>query len=111
MGDDAQRMAEEFFGNVNRVLEGGAGLLRAASKSPVPVVAMIRPRGGDFCFNEAETELMLQEIDAVASAGLQGVAKIEAGERSLAASAAARRQRRPGGGTGRGSGRRARLCG
>jgi copper homeostasis protein len=44
-----------------------------ASASPVPVVAMIRPRGGDFCFNEAETALMLHEIDAVAASGLQGV--------------------------------------
>lgn len=50
-----------------------AGLLRAASASPVPVVAMIRPRGGDFCFDDAETRLMLDEIDAVAAAGLQGV--------------------------------------
>nr|WP_315254707.1 copper homeostasis protein CutC [uncultured Duganella sp.] len=54
-------------------LTPGAGLLHAASSCPVPVVAMIRPRGGDFCFNEAETQLMLAEIDAVASAGLQGV--------------------------------------
>jgi copper homeostasis protein len=34
---------------------------------------MIRPRGGDFCFNDAETMLMLHEIDAVAANGLQGV--------------------------------------
>ena len=34
---------------------------------------MIRPRGGDFCFDDAETRLMLDEIDAVAAAGLQGV--------------------------------------
>jgi copper homeostasis protein len=50
-----------------------AGLLRAAAGSPVPVVAMIRPRGGDFCFDDAETRQMLDEIDAVAAAGLQGV--------------------------------------
>jgi copper homeostasis protein len=54
-------------------LTPSAGLLRAASRSPVPVVAMIRPRGGDFCFDDAETRLMLEEIDAVAAAGLQGV--------------------------------------
>lgn len=54
-------------------LTPGPGLLRAATRSPVPVVAMIRPRGGDFCFNEAETALMLDEIDAVAASGLQGV--------------------------------------
>jgi copper homeostasis protein len=54
-------------------LTPSAGLLRAASGSPVPVVAMIRPRGGDFCFDDLETRLMLDEIDAVAAAGLQGV--------------------------------------
>jgi copper homeostasis protein len=54
-------------------LTPSAGLLRMASNSPVPVVAMIRPRGGDFCFDEAETALMLHEIDAVAASGLQGV--------------------------------------
>jgi copper homeostasis protein len=54
-------------------LTPSAGLLRTASNSPVPVVAMIRPRGGDFCFDEAETALMLHEIDAVAASGLQGV--------------------------------------
>jgi copper homeostasis protein len=54
-------------------LTPSAGLLRAASSSPVPVVAMIRPRGGDFCFDDAETRLMLDEIDAVAAAALEGV--------------------------------------
>jgi copper homeostasis protein len=54
-------------------LTPSAGLLRAASSSPVPVVAMIRPRGGDFCFDARETQLMRDEIDAVAAAGLQGV--------------------------------------
>lgn len=49
------------------------GLLRLAAAAPVPAVAMIRPRGGDFCFDEAEIQLMLGEIDAVAAAGLQGV--------------------------------------
>jgi len=54
-------------------LTPSSGMLRAAAGSPVPVVAMIRPRGGDFCFNEAEIQLMLNEIDAAAAAGLQGV--------------------------------------
>ena len=54
-------------------LTPSAGLIRAASSSPIPVVAMIRPRGGDFCFDGAEVALMLDEIDAVAASGLQGV--------------------------------------
>lgn len=81
--DSVHGLAAAVAGGADRIelcgaLETGgltptAGLLRAASRSPVPVVAMIRPRGGDFCFDDAETRLMLDEIDAVAAAGLQGV--------------------------------------
>ncbi|CAN7401688.1 copper homeostasis protein CutC [Massilia sp. LjRoot122] len=81
--DDAAGLAAALAGGADRIelcsaldiggLTPSAGLLRAASASPVPVVAMIRPRGGDFCFGAAETALMLDEIDAVAAAGLQGV--------------------------------------
>lgn len=81
--DNANGLAAALRGGADRIelcsaLETGgltpsAGLLRMASGIPVPVVAMIRPRGGDFCFDEAETQLMLNEIDAVAAAGLQGV--------------------------------------
>jgi copper homeostasis protein len=81
--DNAGGLAAALRGGADRIelcsaldiggLTPSAGLLRAAAASPVPVVAMIRPRGGDFCFDEAETQLMLDEIDAVADAGLQGV--------------------------------------
>ena len=81
--DSVQGLAAAIEGGADRIelcsalaiggLTPSAGLLRAASSSPVPVVAMIRPRGGDFCFDELEAQLMLQEIDAVAAAGLQGV--------------------------------------
>lgn len=81
--DSVQGLAAAVDGGADRIelcsaleiggLTPSAGLLRAASNSPVPVVAMIRPRGGDFCFDELEAQLMLQEIDAVAAAGLQGV--------------------------------------
>jgi copper homeostasis protein len=81
--DSVHGLAAAVDGGADRIelcgaLETGgltptAGLLRAASRCPVPVVAMIRPRGGDFCFDDAETRLMLDEIDAVAAAGLQGV--------------------------------------
>jgi len=81
--DNVDGLAAALQGGADRIelcsaLEIGgltptAGMLRAASASPVPVVAMIRPRGGDFCFNEAEIQLMLNEIDEVAAAGLQGV--------------------------------------
>ena len=83
--DSAQGLAAAIDGGADRIelcsaLEIGGltpsfGLLRTAASSRVPVVAMIRPRGGDFCFDEAETQLMLHEIDAVAGAGLQGVVR------------------------------------
>ncbi len=81
--DNAAGLAAALAGGADRIelcsaldtggLTPGFGLLRLASASPVPVVAMIRPRGGDFCFDEAEIQLMLDDIDAVAAAGLQGV--------------------------------------
>lgn len=81
--DNVDGLAAALLGGADRIelcgalavggLSPSAGLLRVASNSPVPVVAMIRPRGGDFCFNEQEIQLMLHEIDAVAGAGLQGV--------------------------------------
>ena len=46
---------------------------QAARHATVPVYAMIRPRAGDFCFNDGEFEMMLQDIAAARSAGLQGV--------------------------------------
>jgi copper homeostasis protein len=81
--DNVHGLAAALAGGADRIelcsaleiggLTPSAGLLRAASNSPVPVVAMIRPRGGDFCFDDQETQLMLMDIDAVAAAGLQGV--------------------------------------
>lgn len=81
--DNVHGLAAALHGGADRIelcsaldvggLTPSAGLLRMAGSSPVPVVAMIRPRGGDFCFDDAETAWMLHEIDQVAAAGLQGV--------------------------------------
>lgn len=49
------------------------GLIAVAAKSPVPVRAMIRPRAGDFCFTEAEADVMLADIAAIRAVGLAGV--------------------------------------
>ena len=46
---------------------------QVARHATIPVYAMIRPRAGDFCFSAAEFELMLLDIAAARSAGLQGV--------------------------------------
>lgn len=49
------------------------GLMAIASTCGVPVLAMIRPRGGDFVFGEREVDAMRRDIDAVRVAGLAGV--------------------------------------
>lgn len=49
------------------------GLIAAAAKCSLPSRAMIRPRAGDFCFDEAEVGVMLADIAAVRAAGLAGV--------------------------------------
>ncbi len=50
------------------------GLMRQAAKlSCVPVYAMIRPRQGDFLFNELDIECMLDDVRAAKQAGLNGI--------------------------------------
>jgi copper homeostasis protein len=57
--------------------EGGLtpslGLVEAAAALPVPVWAMIRPRGGGFRHTFAEAALMARDIEAARSAGVAGV--------------------------------------
>ncbi len=50
------------------------GLMQLAAKAPVPVYALVRPRGGEFVFGAREVESMLADIAAVRAAGLSGVA-------------------------------------
>lgn len=47
---------------------------RMQAETGVPVVAMIRPRPGDFIYSPAEIDAMLTDIAAVEQAGLAGVA-------------------------------------
>ena len=45
---------------------------RACGQRP-GLMAMIRPRAGDFCYSPAELALMLEQIDMAAQAGADGV--------------------------------------
>jgi copper homeostasis protein len=54
-------------------LTPSAGLMQAAAACPVPVMAMIRPRSGDFAYTAAEVALMRTDIAAARAAGLAGV--------------------------------------
>jgi copper homeostasis protein len=52
----------------------GTGLLKVVKQYvPIPVYAMIRPRGGDFVYDAYETETMYAEIEEVRKAGADGV--------------------------------------
>lgn len=50
------------------------GLMRMAAGCGVPVVAMIRPRAGDFVYTGDELAVMLDDIRAAQDAGLAGIA-------------------------------------
>jgi len=81
--DSAGGLAEAVAGGADRIelcaaldvggLTPSAGLMQAAARSPVPVLAMIRPRAGDFVFSEAEVAIMLADIATARAAGLAGV--------------------------------------
>ncbi|MEZ9701970.1 copper homeostasis protein CutC [Vibrio sp. 10N.261.46.E12] len=50
------------------------GMMKQAARiSSVPVYAMIRPRQGDFIFDDDDMLSMFEDIEACASAGLDGV--------------------------------------
>jgi copper homeostasis protein len=50
------------------------GLIRAAVRAlRIPVNVLIRPREGDFCYNDAELEIMLDDVRFCREAGANGV--------------------------------------
>ncbi|WP_413991680.1 copper homeostasis protein CutC [Labrys okinawensis] len=81
--DDADSLLAAFEGGADRIelcsaLEVGGltptpGLMRLAATLPIPVYAMVRPRPGDFVFEEGDVGTMLADIDAIRAAGLAGV--------------------------------------
>lgn len=81
--DTAEGLAEAVVGGADRIelcaaltlggLTPSAGLIAGAARCGVPVVAMIRPRAGDFVWSGAEVGMMEAEIAAVREAGLAGV--------------------------------------
>ncbi|MDC9825114.1 copper homeostasis protein CutC [Devosia sp. ZB163] len=80
---DPRSLIEAVAGGADRIelcsaLELGGltplpGVMALAAASGVPAYAMIRPRSGDFVFDEADVDAMLRDIDAVRAAGLAGV--------------------------------------
>ncbi|MFB9135099.1 copper homeostasis protein CutC [Vibrio olivae] len=55
-------------------LTPSVGMMKQAAKhSNVPVYAMIRPRQGDFVYDQDDLDMMADDIQAASDAGLQGV--------------------------------------
>lgn len=48
-------------------------MLRVRERVHVPIFAMVRPRGGDFVYSDAEFAEMERAVDVAASAGMDGV--------------------------------------
>ncbi|MEI8650099.1 copper homeostasis protein CutC [Paraglaciecola sp. Hal342] len=46
---------------------------RTAAQEEITLLAMIRPRGGDFCYDEGEVLQMQHDIALAAQAGMQEV--------------------------------------
>lgn len=52
---------------------GAVAEVRAAAAGGLPVVAMIRPRPGGFCYDASEFRAMRRDVDAVLAAGADGI--------------------------------------
>ena len=82
--DDAAGLDAAVEGGADRIelcssldlggLTPSAGLMAEASRSGLPVIALIRPRAGGFVYTAAEERVMLRDIELAAELGLAGVA-------------------------------------
>ncbi|HEU5451694.1 MAG TPA: copper homeostasis protein CutC, partial [Terriglobales bacterium] len=48
-------------------------LLEAKSRLRIPIIFMVRPRSGGFCYTEAEFATMLRDAEAAVAHGADGV--------------------------------------
>ena len=70
-GADRVELCSDLF-------EGGLspsiGTVRTALRlSSIPINAMMRPRGGDFCYSDVEFEVMKEEVRAFKAEGVNGI--------------------------------------
>ncbi|KRA56373.1 copper homeostasis protein CutC [Caulobacter sp. Root655] len=49
------------------------GLIAQAAEAAIPIYPMIRPRNGDFVYDDGDLDAIFRDIDAVRAAGLAGV--------------------------------------
>jgi len=82
--EDADSVIAAEKGGANRVelcsdlFEGGTTpslgmLLTAKAHTSIPINAMVRPRGGDFCYSEVEFETMLRDVQLFKENGANAI--------------------------------------
>nr|WP_196107964.1 MULTISPECIES: copper homeostasis protein CutC [unclassified Ochrobactrum] len=81
--DSAEGLYSAIEGGADRIelcsaldlggLTPSQALMELASRVPIPVYAMIRPRAGSFCFSAEDEAIMAADIGNVRNAGLAGV--------------------------------------
>ncbi len=81
--DTPAGLAAAIAGGANRIelcsalaLQGltpAPGLMAIAAEAEIPIYPMIRPRNGDFVYDEADLDAIVRDIDATRDAGLAGV--------------------------------------
>ena len=49
------------------------GEVRVAKKANIEIIAMVRPRGGGFCYTDLEFETMLADTEALINEGVDGI--------------------------------------
>ena len=68
--DRVELCSDLFEGGLTPTLGAFKVARRLAS---IPINCMIRPRGGDFCYSDAEYEVMLEDVLAFKEAGASGI--------------------------------------
>ena len=81
--DSPEGLAAAIEGGADRIelcaalnlggLTPSPGMIEKARKARIPVVAMVRPRAGDFVYGPDDLEVMEADIGAIRAAGLSGV--------------------------------------
>jgi copper homeostasis protein CutC len=81
--EDPAGLAEALAGGASRIelcsalpvggLTPSAALISAATRAPVPVHVLVRPRAGDFVYDAAEQEVIAADIRAAVAAGAAGL--------------------------------------
>lgn len=75
----AEKQGAERIELCDNLIEGGTtpsyGVILECKKSlRIPIVVMIRPRGGDFVYSDLEKRAMLEDVKLCSSLGVDGIA-------------------------------------